>query len=348
MKTLLAVLLLGISLMACQSTLVPISRRPLESFRDSPQFIRKSRTIEQEDEQQNEEVFIRKQEIKIVESEEPEQSASLFEIDNPGNYLFYDKPRGAIGETLTVYVRSSRDTEEEAPPEAAENEQEGAELNPEQLEEDLLAALPQLKPGEEKPTLLTKIPFKVMRRLPNGDVLLEYFRSSKNDTESNTIKVQARLPRKKLQGNQAILTSDLKDVEWYQNHNQKTAERQSLGWEDEYTLRLSGFEEARSQEAMNLESKRQELVNLRERLRQRIVSMGKEREMISRERERITQMRNEMDQKINALERENREKDAQIEQQREVIRRQEELLRQGQTEAAGQPEAEGGADEQDQ
>jgi len=349
MKFYLKFLWLGFFLASCQSTLVPISRRPLDSFRDHSKFISKSRSIEQEVDQGKEEIFLRNQEVKIVAIEDSEESASLFQVDNPQSYLFYEKPRGDIGDVLSVFVRSSLSPTEGAAPGAGpaegENAQVGAELTAEQLEAELLAALPALTPGEDKPPIMTKIPFKVMRKLPDGDVIVEYYRSSKNDSESSAVKIQARLPRQVLQGNKPLLTSDLKDVFWYQNRNTQLTERQSLGWEDEYTLRLSGFEEARSQEALQLESKRKELVNLRDRLRQRIVTLGQERQLVVKERDRIGQLQTEIDQKIGSLEGDVRTKEGKIQEQTEIIRRQEELIQQLQGAGQTAPEPRGGADE---
>ncbi|MFW7377894.1 MAG: hypothetical protein ACOH5I_03680 [Oligoflexus sp.] len=325
MKRMVVKLFVLFVISACQSTLVPISKRPIDSYGGSGQYIRKSRSIEQDQNQEKEELFLRQQDVRIVAREEPDVGASLFQLDNPQNYLFYDKPRGDPGDVLNVFVRSSNTPTDEASTAAANPG--GAELSPEQLEQDLLAALPQLTPGEDKPPMITKIPFKVMRRLANGDAIVEYFRSSKNQTESNAIKIQARLPRHILQSNKAILTSDLRDVSWYQNQKQQLTERQSLNWEDEYTLRLSGFEEAKSQEALQLESKRKELVQLRDRLRQRIISLGQEKQLVVKERDRVGQMKNEIEKKIGDLESEVRDRETKLEEQRQLIQRQEQTIR---------------------
>jgi hypothetical protein len=313
---------------ACQSTLIPISKRRLDTQAEQPpRYIRKSRSIGEPKTNQSSELFLRQKKTAIVPLERQQQSASLFQVSNPQNYLFYDKPRGEVGDMIPVYVRPERkapDSEDDTEPLTEDN----AEMDAEQLEKDLLAALPDLRPQDDKPVPVTKIPFKVMRILPDGDAIVENYRVSKNDDESNVVKIQARVPKSRLMSNEPILTTDLRDINWYQNRNQNVTERQSLGWQDEYTLRLSGFEEARSLQAKNLEQKRQDLIKLRDRLKQRIMNLSKERSQVARERSRLTSIKDQYDSKIQDLENQIQQKAGEIDEQKAMIQRQRERIRQ--------------------
>jgi chromosome segregation ATPase len=189
-----------------------------------------------------------------------------------------------------------------------------------------LEALPTFAPSSEKAKPITKIRFKVLKKLPNGDALVETYRTSKNKYESNQIRAKARIPSEKIQSNDLITTADLQDVEFFQFENSQSTERESIGWEDEYTLRFSGFNEAKSKAALELERKRKELMDLRDRLQQRIGNVSKERTKVAADRMKINEFKENTSSRINSLNEKIKELENTIGEQKEIIKKQEEVI----------------------
>lgn len=326
--------------LACQSTLTPVSRRVFSSDEDSKNFLIKKRQLPNQNPSAQKRQDSPSKAIRIEPSEDKPKNASLFRIANPMANLYGPPQRALVGSVLEVFVRANAESEKQA-----ENDQNSnvAERSADELEKDLLAALPELK-GEDdsQPRVMTKIPFKIIRKLENGDVLANYRRMSESDGSENLIDVNVKIPAEVVASQRPITTSNLQDIDWQQLKDTKTIRKQSLAWEDEYSLRISGFTEAKSKEAIDLEKKRRDLMALRDTVRNRIIGLGQQRRVLNDEKQKVEQMKNQMDQKVSNLESAIAEKDSTINEQKEIIRRQEEAL---QSNDSTDQLAEGGSNE---
>ncbi len=331
------VVLIALAISSCQTRIVPVSKRHYISKPVGVKIMKKGRDIADE-EQKSPNIYIKRKKLKIDPVVEINSTGSLMFLNNPENYLFTPMPKGKIGDTLVILTRVNK-SEEQKPP--VEGEQ-----KPEELQDELLAALPKLAPKEsEKIVPLTSIKFKIDRRLPNGDVIISSFRASSNEGESNTIRIQARLSRSDLMNKKEITTDDLLDVEWYERQDGEVFERQSLSWQDEYTMRLSGFNEARSQYAEQLVNKEKDLVRVREKLRDRINTLGRERQAVAKARQDVDKRNKAMSQIVDGLRTKINEQEDVINEQKSIIKKQSELLESTQDDnvsAADQKEGAGG------
>ena len=104
-------------------------------------------------------------------------------------------------------------------------------------------------------------------------------------------------------------------------------EKKATGWQDEYTLRISGFDEAKSKMAAELESKRQDLVKLRDQVRTRLETMGSERRQWAKERDSWIKKRAEDKVKMEQAGKEKEEQKAIIEEKESKIKEQEEVIK---------------------
>lgn len=321
------IVIMTVSIQACQTPLNTLSRRSIANANRSipSQFVRKDSNPLQNNGNDQAEIFMKRDNIKIRESAPIDDGGSLFRVDNPNNFLFYEKPNRDVGDIVTVFVRTAASKEEPAQPVQGDNANQG-EVNADQLEKELLEALPNFAPSSEKAKPITKLRFKVLKKLPNGDVLVETYRTSKNKYESNQIRAKARISSEKIETNDLITTADLQDVEFFQFENSQTTERESIGWEDEYTLRFSGFNEAKSKAALELERKRKELMELRDRLQQRIGNVSKERSKVAADRMKINELKANTSTQINNLNEKIKDLEKTINEQKEIIKKQEEVI----------------------
>ena len=320
------VLCLASVVCSCQTGMVPISQRELyEKEGKYPSF--SSRRPVEDKSEPGPEVYVKKESNTIISKEAPNYSGSLFSLKNPQGFLYSPRPRGQLGDFLEIQVASNR--KESAAPNAAQAAG-STPQNPAQKgaasPDDLLASIPNLEPSDAKAKVPNFIKMQVVREFENGDVLLEGERASTNDQESHVIKFQARLPGARKIANEPVRTSDLEDVSWTESLAGKITQRDSSLWEDEYTLRLAGFDEARSKPALDLENKRKDLEKVKGRLQEKIASFNKERDQVLKEREKSNKTKVDSEQKVNVLNKALEEKDALIEQQKEAIKKQEELI----------------------
>ncbi|MBF0442443.1 MAG: hypothetical protein HQK54_11105 [Oligoflexales bacterium] len=77
------------------------------------------------------------------------------------------------------------------------------------------------------------------------------------------------------------------DVRFSETTENDYLENNSLTWQDEYTLRLSGFSEAKSKMAMELERKKKDLAKAKEQLEIKIKNFASERRILTKERENL-------------------------------------------------------------
>jgi hypothetical protein len=319
---------------ACQTGVFPISQREYLSEKEGKSPHLGHRRPVEEKSESSPEIYVKRESLAVVPKETQNFTGSLLSLNRAENSLFMEPPRGAVGETLDILVKVNRSESAATPAPAAPAAGAPAGAATKGPQDELIAALPKLEPDDKAPKVPSVIKMRVLRKLENGDVIVEATRASTNEWDANSIRAVSRIPRTRLASNQPLTTLDLVDVDWYEQQGPNTIERESSGWEDEYTLRWAGFEEARSKTAIELENKRKDLQKVKDRLQDRIVNMSKERGQIAQERERVRKLREEAEQKLNELNRKISEQSGLIEQQKETILKQQALL----NDATGNPE----------
>jgi hypothetical protein len=283
--------------MGCQSSLVPASKRGIDGLIRNKEPVGHKRPIGSEDRSQ---LYIAQDELKIEEVDERSTHGSLFHMDDQRNYLFASAKPLQIGSFVNVKVVAVQAAKEE-----------GAEAAPDQAPEDedaivqeMLAMLPQLDAGDKNPKLVGNLEMKVVDRFKNGDLLVAYKRNSMNGDQGREIHTTARLPYAATLRKEPITTKDLVDVAWKDTLDDSLASRSSTHWQDEYSLRLSGFTEAQSQYAANLSARERKLQEARDRVRNEMVSFGVQRRQMAKEREEWVKKMNENNARMVEIEKE--------------------------------------------
>lgn len=249
------------------------------------------------------ELFVRKPEVSIKPAAAPNETGSLFNPEDERNYLFTNNGPYNIGRYLTIFLKVNRIPLKPDDPAAktgkevaaagkaaaaspAKDGKPGEPGAPSQVEEDLLKALPDLapKPGEDL-SVPKSVKMKIVHRFDNGDVLAMMTRRSTVDGLGNELTVQARIPYNRLSAGDDLSTDDLLDVRYNDSMDGELADRRSSGWEDEYSLRMAGFNESKSRQAKELEDKRLALEETKTKLEDRIKSLNNERTQLAKLRE---------------------------------------------------------------
>lgn len=222
-------------------------------------------------------------------SEIPENyTGSLTTPTNQGVNLFLDNVPLDVGSKVVLMVkevRSSQNTNANSREEADATE----------LTDQLLSSLPVLEPedGTNK-KVVTKINATVVERLSNGDLLLEAKRTSMSNSQLNFVFFRGKIPSDRIfEGNKASIL-DLESVVFQEQSGGEFIERRSAGWEDQYTLRYSGFKEVPSKLARKMESDRKSLIGMRDRFENRLKSFKSEREKMAKEREKLYEQNSDM------------------------------------------------------
>jgi hypothetical protein len=183
------------------------------------------------------------------------------------------------------------------PSEEAIKSEQKKETTPSSEDEKMVKDLPSFADqDDEAPLLLKRFPMKITHVFDNGDVLATYTRNSMAATAIRSIQVEARIPYHALTTESQVTTDHLMDVKWRENRGDHALERNSVVWEDAYTMRLSQFDEVKPKLALQLEEKRQRLQKLRDELEQKLKNFGVERRQMAQEREKFITQRN-LDQK---------------------------------------------------
>ncbi len=295
LATLFGVLLIS----GCATDMIPVKTRPLSGPGELQVH---SRPLI--DESKPDDIYGRKRDINIVPKSGPSETGSLYRLGDHRNQLFTEQEIG-VGSFVDVGVKVNRQSGQEgagnnagagAPSPAA-----GATAGQGNTEEDLTKALPNLAPAEANPHVIKKFPMRITAVLDNGDFLALYSRTSKTKDEAHQLNVKARIPAQAMNRKEPLTTDDLLDVEWMESRDGDLVERQSSGWEDEYTLRMSGFNEARSRMAVELEDKRKQLEGVKKQLQTRIETLGSERRGVSKERDRLAKEKTALEQKEKEL-----------------------------------------------
>jgi len=258
------------------------------------------------------EMFVKQKRIALAEADRPNETGSLFNPDNERNYLFTPTGPQNVGRFLKILVASNRQSErkkdgaakqkdkdkdkdkdkEKVKPASAANGKDGKPeaKDGDELEAELLKALPELEPAEKGDSpLLKAFKMQIVHRFENGDVLAMLDRKSQFEDQASEITVQARIPYDRLASGDDLSTDDLLDVHILQSHAGELADRHSSGWEDEYSLRLSGFSEAKSKVAMDLSDQRQKLKEADEKTEVKIKAFGEERRQFAKQRDELNQ-----------------------------------------------------------
>ncbi len=259
-------------------------------------------------------MYVKQSEVSIAPVDKPNETGSLFNPDDERNYLFASSGPKTIGRFLDVKVVANRAAP--ATPAAAPE----APVGKDDAETELLKALPELTPANKGETaLVDKFKMKIVHLYPNGDVMAMVSRRSERDDEVSEVTAQARIPFDRLAAGDQLTTADLLDVKFVQSSSGELIDRRSTGWEDEYSLRLSGFDEVKSQMAMELDDKRKQLATAKESLETRIKTFGEERRSVAKQREDLQKKSVETDAKVKTLEDKVEEQEETIEEQKAEI-----------------------------
>ena len=254
-------------------------------------------------------LFVRSKELKLRKKSPVNETGSLTDLNDPRAYLFgFERPI-EVGTFLEVKIGSNRtDT-----PAAGAADSASAKNN-EVDEASLIKALPNLEAGsKDKPVLVKNIKMQILERFDNGDVLVMYRRRSMQEGQAAEILVTARLSAAALSRPEQVSTSDLADVDWHQSAVGEMVERKSTNWEDEYSLRISGFDEAKSKVAAGLEEKREKLKEVRDKLETELKAFDGQRKVMTTERSTLLDEKAKDTAKIDGLNEENSDLKKQVE-----------------------------------
>ena len=248
---------------------------------------------------QEPQIFFKKKRIRVEPALAGSATGSLFNIDDERNYFFLDKGPVVVGRHLQIQVRWQDNAKNEKVAAAEKDEPKEGQTD---LEAELLKGFSKLEaPEDAKLRVLKNFKVQIAQRFENGDVLALYQRSSISGEEGNQIRMQARIPYEALTRGGELTTDDLMEVNFLQVTQGETVERRSTGWADEYTLRMSGFDEARSQAAVTLDEKRKELNDLRRRFQDKVRNFAERRRTVSKERDDLVRSNNKASKELKSL-----------------------------------------------
>ena len=313
LKAMLMLALLG-QLAACFGHVETISSRtpvPFEKIESTPFSSRSPEAPA------GPELWVRNKDIKVEPRRDVDDSGSLFDVDDERNHLFQAKVP-TVGSWLQIDVASNRVDSKPASPEAP------ATTAP---DDELLRALPSLEPASKDPAPLKNFKVRIIHMLKNGDALVQYQRRSTREDDASDITVTGRIPWARLVSNDALTTNDISDVKWQESRSGEFVERRSVNWEDEYTMRMSGFDEAKSKAALDLEEKRKQLLGIREKLDTRIRTLADERSSMVKQRDELVAKQKSDADKLTELQK------TVEEQKREIQRLNDEKLKQDEAKA---------------
>lgn len=292
--------ILSMLFVSCAHNVNSISKREIGGFKKSGMRVLESKR-NLSDNKEPLKLYVRQNKVTISPVEGHNETGSLFNVNDESNYLFASRPPLVPGKYLDVFVASNRSAKEKD--NEAENIDESVkeEITDEEAK-SLVESIPSLTPADPSSKhLLKKFRMKILRVFPNGDVLGVVGRSSENQHSKHSIDVSARIPYASLVSGRPLTTEDLSDVSFEEADGGEQIVRRSTSWEDEYSLRLSGFNEAESRYAQDLADKRKRLENLRKQLKNRIVAHGKERNNTAKQRAELLKEKSENMKKIDEL-----------------------------------------------
>ncbi len=245
-------------------------------------------------------LYQKQTEVGVTPLDSPQKDGSLFDASNTRMDLYGDRSRFQKGRLLRIAIALPSKDEGTANPNPSQTQAE-KDTSRQGDEDALMKEFPELTPPEGKQRIKTELPMTITEIFPNGDVMVSYERESMNTHDHHLIKVTGKLPYSSLIGSSNPSTNDLFDVHMTQVQNRTTSYKNSLVWENDYTLRVSDFREAGSQEALDLEEKRKKLLNLRDQLVQRMQNTSKERQRFNDEKKKLASEQEDLKRKIELL-----------------------------------------------
>jgi hypothetical protein len=245
------------------------------------------------------EVYVRQKKPVVREKSRDNETGSLYSPDDARNYLFAPSGPHNVGRFLAINVVANRGPAKPGEPAAAPDAKAG---EGDETEQELLKALPDLAPkAPGEPSLVKTFKMQIVHRFDNGDVLARMARRSQDEDQAAEITAEARIPYDKLASGDPLTTEDLLDVSYVESAEGELIERSSSGWEDEYSLRLSGFSEAKSKAAADLVDQKKQLEEAKEKLETKIKAFGEERKQVAKQREDFAKKNADADQKVKSM-----------------------------------------------
>jgi hypothetical protein len=295
--------------------------KKLEPDGDRPRIFDKpgSNTGNLPHEKEQGQLYVRKKIVSISPVESTNTNGSLFNVDDERNYLFAARGPLIVGRFIDVDVNSNRLVEKPAEgkiPEKSVGDAAKAEKN---NDDELMKSLPNLEPSSPDARPIHRFKMKIAHRFPNGDVLAIAERESVASQNQNNLSIQARIPYDRLISGSPISTDDLTEITMNESSDGEAIDRRSATWEDEYTLRMSGFNEANSKVAARLDQQRDQLRKIRDELKNRLIALGKERETMAGERNKLLEKNTASQTTIDGLNKSILDKETQIKTQEDVL-----------------------------
>ena len=315
-KRYLRLLLIALGLAACTPQVAKISERSPDLFeKESDHLQGKSRGV---DEAAAPEMYVKQKSTVIKDAALPNETGSLFNPDDERNYLFTPTGPLNVGRFLKVKVVANRQNDkkkDDGKKDAGKDDKtaKAGKDGKDDTEDELLKALPDLAPANKgEPALLKSFKMQIAHKYENGDVLAMMTRKTGDGDQAGEIAVQARIPYDRLASGDELTTDDLLDVKLRESKNGEIADRSSSGWEDEYSLRLSGFTEAKSKEAMELADQKKKLEETGEKLATRIKALDEQKKQFTKEKDDMAKKKADEDEKVQQLEDKVKEQQDQI------------------------------------
>jgi hypothetical protein len=260
------------------------------------------------------ELWVRSKDVVVEPRRNVDDSGSLFDVEDERNHLFQSKVP-TVGSWLHIGVASNRVGEKPA----------DGEVKDAVPGDELLKALPTLEPADKDPAPIKNFKVRIIHIQKNGDAIVQHQRRSTRDEDAVSVTVTGRIPWSRLTADAPLTTDDIADIKWQESKGGEFTERRSVNWEDEYTIRMSGFDEAKSKEAKELEEKRKQLLGVREKLDTRIRTLADERATMTKQRdefvakqkadaEKLAELQKTVDEQTREIQRFNEEKTKQEEE----------------------------------
>lgn len=248
---------------------------------------------------QRQDVFVREHRTVISDvPRDPDATGSLFSLDDSRSNLIVHNPLRA-GMLLEIKVSTSRlpAVGDQTKSQKGSSKSGDVGAGP----EGLTAALPKLEPAVAGAGPLKSFKMRLDSILPNGDGIVSVTRRSSRTGDFHEIYAKARIPAEQMIPGAELSTSDLFDVAWMDFDGMQTTERHSTAWEDEYSLRLSGFEELRSKEALAVEEGRRQVQIEKDKVSEEARRIADERGRSAKQRDELQQKLREAEAKIAEL-----------------------------------------------
>lgn len=275
------IFILVMALGSCKTSVVPVSKRkPLLNKEGTKDGVFRDISAELDKkyiDRKNKKIIIKKNTTK-------KETGSLMDLVSDHNDYFPKDRALQVGDYIKVKIESPR---KKGKGSTKNQDEENPTDNQEGSKDELIRALPELGSPDKKPSIIKYVTMKVWQKKPNGDYTLLYRTESHTPEKEKYTFFTANLKKEKRFEANSISTEDLSEINFRQNdQNSEDFEVQSTAWLDEYSLRLSGFNEAQSKFALDLEKKKEKLNRIKNDLRNKIVSFSKERQKVVKSRDK--------------------------------------------------------------